>query len=83
MERHFDEELKNLKQKLLQMADTTQVMIGLAVKILVERKEAIAKEVFTKEDEVNHFEVFIEEEVLRLMALRQPAAPFLSNAVHL
>ena len=74
MERHFDEELKNLKQKLLQMADTTQAMIGLAVKLLVERKESIAKEVFAKEDEVNHMEVFIEEEVLKLLALRQPAA---------
>ena len=74
MERHFDEELKNLKHKLLQMADTTQAMIGLAVKLLVERKESISKEVFAKEDEVNHLEIFIEEEVLKLLALRQPAA---------
>ena len=74
MERHFDEELKNLKHKLLQMADITQAMIGLAVRILVERKEMISKEVFAKEDEVNHIEISIEEEVLRLLALRQPAA---------
>ena len=36
MERHFDDELKDLRQKLLQMADTAQEMIGLAVKALVE-----------------------------------------------
>lgn len=74
MERHFDEELKNLKEKLLQMADIAQEMIGLSVKALVERKEALAKEVFSLEDKVNHMEVEIEDFVLRLLALRQPAA---------
>jgi phosphate transport system protein len=74
MERHFDEELKHLKQRLLQMADTAQEMIGLAVKALAERKEALAKEVFKLEESVNHMEIQIEDEVLRLLALRQPAA---------
>lgn len=74
MERHFDEELKLLKQKLLQMADTAQEMIGLAVRSLSERNESLAMEVFKLEERVNHLEVEIEEEVLRLLALRQPAA---------
>ncbi|MBI4353215.1 MAG: phosphate signaling complex protein PhoU [Candidatus Omnitrophica bacterium] len=74
MERHFDEELKSLKERLLQMADTAQEMIGLAVKSLAERKEELTKEVFVLEDRVNHIEIEIEEEVLRLLALRQPAA---------
>ena len=74
MERHFDEELKNLKQKLLRMADVSQGMIGLAVKSLAERKESMAEEVFRLEDSVNHTEIEIEEEVLKLLALRQPAA---------
>jgi phosphate transport system protein len=74
MERHFDEELKNLKQKLLRMGDTAQEMIGLAVKALVERKEPLTKEVFTLEDRVNHLEIEIEDAVLKLLALRQPAA---------
>ncbi len=74
MERHFDDELKELRQKLLQMADTAQEMIGLAIKALVERKKDLTDRVFTLEDTVNHTEVEIEEEVLRLMALRQPIA---------
>ncbi len=74
MERHFDEELRLLKQKLLQMADTAQSMIGICVQSLVERKESLAQEVFKLEDSVNHMEIEIEEEVLRLLALRQPAA---------
>ena len=74
MERHFDEELKNLKQKLLQMGDTAQQMIGLAVKSLVERKEELARGVFRLEEQVNHMEIEIEDAVLKLIALRQPAA---------
>lgn len=74
MERHFDEELKNLKQKLLHMGDTAQEMIGLSIKALVERKEALTKEVFELEDKVNHMEIEIEDSVLKLLALRQPAA---------
>ncbi len=74
MERHFDEELKDLRKKLLQMADTAQEMIGLAVKALVERKKELTEKVFSLEDAVNHLEIEIEEEVLRLLALRQPIA---------
>jgi phosphate transport system protein len=74
MERHFDEELKDLRQKLLQMADIAQEMIGLSVKALVERKKELTEKVFTLEETVNHLEVEIEEEVLRLLALRQPIA---------
>ena len=74
MERHFDEELKNLKQKLLAMADTAQQMIGLSVKALTERDQKLTEDVFALEDRVNHTEIEIEEEVLRLLALRQPAA---------
>lgn len=74
MERHFDEELKHLKEKLLIMADTAQEMVGLSVKSLAERKEATAKEVFEHENKVNRLEIEIEDEVLRLLALRQPAA---------
>lgn len=74
MERHFDEELKHLKEKLLGMADTAQEMVGLAVKSLADRKESLAKEVFEHEKKVNHLEIEIEDEVLKLLALRQPAA---------
>ena len=74
MERHFDDELNHLKEKMLTMADSAQAMIGLAVKALTERNEARVEEVLTLEGKVNHLEIEIEEEVLRLLALRQPAA---------
>src|SRR3989338_4746301 len=74
MERHFDEELRLLKQKLLLMADTAQSMIGLSIQALVDRKESLIKEVARLEETVNHMEIEIEEEALRLLAVRQPAA---------
>ncbi len=74
MERHFDDELDLLKQKMLTMADSAQAMIGLAVKALTERKESYTEDVLNLEGQVNHLEIEIEEEVLRLLALRQPAA---------
>ena len=74
MERHFDEELKHLKQKLLHMADTAQEMIGLSVKSLAERKKEHADQVFQLEETVNRTEIEIEDAVLKLLALRQPAA---------
>ncbi len=74
MERHFDEELKHLKQRLLQMADFAQEMTGLAVKALVERKEAHIAQVLSTEEKVNRIDVEIENEALRLLSLRQPVA---------
>ncbi|HXV18561.1 MAG TPA: phosphate signaling complex protein PhoU [Candidatus Omnitrophota bacterium] len=74
MERHFDEELALLKEKLLHMADISQQMIGLAIRCLKEREETLARNVFELEEKVNHLEIEIEDEALRLLALRQPAA---------
>ena len=73
MERHFDEELNHLKQRLLAMADQAQEMTGLAVRSLTERKEALAKDVFELEQGVNRTELEIEELGLKLLALHQPA----------
>lgn len=74
MERLFDDELVHLKQKMLDMADSAQAMIGLAVKALTDRKGSYVEDVLKQEVKVNHLEIEIEEEVLRLLALRQPAA---------
>lgn len=74
MERHFDEELIELKQLLLAMADHAQEMIQLAIESLVQRKESFSEQVFVVEKKVNQMELDIHEEVMRLLALRQPAA---------
>ena len=46
MERHFEEELRHLREKLLHMAALTEETINLAVTGLKERNEEITNKVF-------------------------------------
>lgn len=73
-QRHFDEELADLKKKLLHMGSLVQEMIHLAVKGLVEQDESMAKTVFGMENEVNGLHIEIDNIALRLIALHQPMA---------
>ncbi|OIO38805.1 MAG: phosphate transport system regulatory protein PhoU [Candidatus Omnitrophica bacterium CG1_02_49_16] len=74
IERHFDEELIRLKQKLLEMGDMTQEMIEFSIKALVDRKEKLINQVLQMEEKINRMEVEIEKETIRLLATRQPTA---------
>lgn len=74
MERQFDEELKNLKEKLLIMASLAEESILLATKSLKERNEDLVKEVFKNEEKINLLDIEIEKLSLELLALRQPMA---------
>jgi len=74
MERHFDEELKNLKEKLLYMAGLAETMISDSVKALVEQKEDIIDQVYKNEDEINLLQIEIDDITIKMIALHQPAA---------
>ncbi len=74
MERHFDEQLQDLKVELMKMSALAQLMIIDAVKALVERVEAAIPHVYQREEEVNRKQVEIDEMCLTLIALHQPAA---------
>ena len=74
MERHFDEELNKLKEKLLRMASLVEEAISHAVKALVDRNSDLAAEVIKRDDEVNMLEIEIDEQCLKLLALMQPIA---------
>jgi phosphate transport system protein len=74
MDRVFDEELRDLRKKLLHMAAHVEEAITLAVRSLKERKADLAQEVFRGEDRTNDFDIEIDELGLRLLALRQPMA---------
>lgn len=74
MERQFDEELKKLKEKLMQMASLAEESISLAVKSLKDRNEKLAHKVFKGEEAINLLDIEIDNLGLQLMALRQPMA---------
>jgi phosphate transport system protein len=74
MERPFDEELKLLKEKLLEMAARAEEQIALAVRGLKDREEGLACQVLDREEAINLLDIEIDEMALRLLALRQPMA---------
>lgn len=74
MERHFDEELKDLKEKLLHMAALAEESIVKAVKALVDRDKELAEEVIQSDAAINFLEIDVDEICLKLLATRQPIA---------
>ncbi|MFH1824023.1 MAG: phosphate signaling complex protein PhoU [Candidatus Firestonebacteria bacterium] len=74
MLRHFEEELKELKEKLLYMGSLVELMIYHSIKSLVDRKEESIQEVYKHEDEVNKIQIEIDDKCLKLIALQQPTA---------
>jgi len=74
MERKFDEELNNLKEKLMQMATLAEESITLAVRSLKERNDVYAQQVFDGEETLNLLDIEIDKLGMQLFALRQPMA---------
>jgi phosphate transport system protein len=72
MQRHFDEQIQELLQKVILMGRLADSMIGLAVKSLVERNESYSKEVREKEVEVNQLQIEVDDRAVKLTALQQP-----------
>jgi phosphate transport system protein len=73
-ERPFDEELKLLKEKLLEMAARAEEQIALAIRGLKDREEKLACQVLEREEAINLLDIEIDEMAMRLLALRQPMA---------
>ena len=73
-QRHFDEELEELKSKLLRMAGLAEDQIDKALTALITRDSTLAREVIERDRAVNTLDVEIDEECIRLLALHQPAA---------
>jgi phosphate transport system protein len=70
----FDEELKDLRERVLKLGCMVENAIRDSVKALVERDSDLAKEVIKKDHLINAIDVGIDEECVRLIALRQPLA---------
>lgn len=70
----FDEELKALKERILTVGSLVETAIHMSVQSLVDRNSDIAREVIKKDYQVNSLDVEIDEECIRLIALRQPKA---------
>ena len=74
MERHFDKELAELKSLLQRMALLVEEMIDAAIDDLVNRTEAKAPAVASREQEMDRLQIEVDEKVVVLLAIRQPMA---------
>jgi len=70
----FDEELSHLNGLVLQMGSLVEKAIKESVQALVDRDDPLAKRVLDGDHKVNALDIEIDEESIRLIALRQPKA---------
>jgi phosphate transport system protein len=72
--RHFDEELQDLKKKLIDMGAMVESQIQGAIRGLTERDSDLARRIIANDNRVNALDVEVDEMCLRLLALHQPTA---------
>ena len=72
--RKYEEELLALREDLLEMVGRVEEMIRRAGRAFVERDAELARETIELDRAVNRAEVDIDEQCLKILALRQPLA---------
>lgn len=70
MERHFERDLEDLKERLLWMGSLAERAVHQAAAVL-EGDETLARRVVDEENAINEMQIEIDERVLRLLALYQ------------
>ena len=70
----FNEDLEDIRNKVLQMGGLVEEQLAKAIRSLVEGDTVLASEVVSSDYRVNTIEVDIDEECTRIVARRQPAA---------
>ena len=71
---HFQEELDQLKGRLLEMGGLAEDRVRSAIRALVDRDEALVEHVLAGDGPINQLHIEIDSRCVRLLALRQPMA---------
>jgi phosphate transport system protein len=74
MERHFEQDLEELKQRLLWMASLAERSVHQAVHAVLDSDQSLAETVLQEEGAINEMQIEIDDRVQRLLALQQPMA---------
>jgi phosphate transport system protein len=74
MERHFEADLQELRERLLVMGSVAETMIHKSVTALVSRQESLVQEVLAHEEEMDLLCIEIDDRCFTLLALQQPMA---------
>jgi len=72
MQRHFDEQIQDIRQKLVRMGGLAESMIASALRMLIERDGRHFQDVIEREEQVNSLQIEIDDLAVRVTALQQP-----------
>jgi phosphate transport system protein len=72
--RQFNEELEDVRSKVLYMGGVVETQLANALRVLLDDEGELARDVLKADAIVNSLEVEIDEECTRIVARRQPAA---------
>lgn len=72
--KHYEQQLRFLKDKLLLMSHQAEQMIADAMRALTERRPSLAEEVISRDDTLDQLEVEIDTLCYQVLALEQPVA---------
>jgi len=72
--RHLDDELNELRDRVLLLGGEAERALERAMVALMERDDEVAREVLEYDDEIDRLEVQIDRQCIDIIALRQPAA---------
>ncbi len=70
----YNQELEDIRSKVLQMGGLVELQTENAVKSLLERDKELAAQVAASDDKINTMEIDIDEECTKVIARRQPTA---------
>lgn len=73
-DKQYEDELRQLKEKILEAAGNVEEMITRTIRSLTERDSKMAEDVIRRDFEVNRLELEIDDRCVKILALRQPAA---------
>jgi len=74
MERHFDDELKELRKDVLKMSDLARDAISRSIEALKNRDKVQAQKVIDDDGNIDELELVVDEKCIDLIALYQPMA---------
>jgi phosphate transport system protein len=72
--KHYEQQLRELKDRLLLMSHKAEQMISDSIRALVERRPSLAEDVIERDDELDKLEISIDELCYAVLALEQPVA---------
>ncbi len=77
----YDEELKNLNDTIIEMANLTEIQFELAIEALMKQDTDLAYKIIEDDDRIDDLDHAVDEQTMNLLALRQPMAMDLRNVV--